>query len=197
MFVRCRYSILAALIVTLLTCARARADVGVILNDSLDTSVARITGSGHSAVYLSRICPASPVKLRMCRPGEEGSVISNYTTLGEDQPFEWNIVPLNVYIYGVENPADRPLFASPKIKGALEEAYRENVLADYCQSESCRTSGKAEWREMVSAESERTFYILIASTTPEQDQKIIDEFNSLPNENHLNGITRTCAACGK
>ncbi len=190
---RCKYSIFVALIVTLLASARARADVGVILNDSLDTSVARITGSGHTAVYLSRICPASPVKLRLCRPGEEGSVISNYTTLGEDQPFEWNVVPLNVYVYGVEDPADRPLFASPKIKGALEEAYREKMLADYCQSEACRTSGKAEWREMVSAESERTFYILIASTTVAQDQKLIDEFNSLPNVNHFNGITRNCA----
>jgi hypothetical protein len=191
--VRDRYSILIALIVTLLAGARARADVGVILNDSLDTSVARITGSGHTAVYLSRICPASPVKLRLCRPGEEGSVISNYTTLGEDQPFEWNIVPLSVYVYGVENPADRPLFASEKIKNTLEEAYREKILADYCQSENCRTSGKAEWREMVGAESERTFYIFIAATTLEQDQKIIDEFNSLPNINHFNGMTRNCA----
>jgi hypothetical protein len=188
-----RYSIFVALIVTLLASTRARADVGVILNDSLDTSVARITGSGHTAVYLSRICPESPVKLRFCKPGEQGSVISNYTTLGEDQPFEWNIVPLNVYVYGVENPADRPLFASPKIKRALEEAYREKILADYCQSEDCRTSGNAEWREMVSAESERTFYILVASTTVEQDQKLIDEFNSLPNVNHFNGMTHNCA----
>ncbi|HEX4003282.1 MAG TPA: hypothetical protein VHX36_11580 [Candidatus Acidoferrales bacterium] len=187
------YPIAIVIVVALLATARARADVGVILNDSLDTSVARITGSGHSAVYFSRICPASPVKLRLCRPGEQGSVMSNYTTLGEDEPFEWNIVPLNVYIYGVENPADRPLFASPKIKGALEEAYREKVLADYCEGHACQTSNKAEWREMVSAESERTFYILIASTTVEEDQKLIDEFNSMPNVNHFNGMTRNCA----
>jgi hypothetical protein len=187
------YSIVVALLAMLAAGSRARADVGVILNDSLDTSVARITGSGHSAVYLSRICPASPVKLRLCKPGEEGSVISNYTTLGEDQPFEWNVVPLNVYVYGVANPTDRPLFASPKIKGALEESYRENVLAEYCQGNTCRTSGKAEWREMVSATSERTFYILIAPTTVEQDQELIEEFNSLPNVNHFNGMTRNCA----
>lgn len=190
---RLRYSIAVALLVTLLASARARADVGVILNDSLDTSVARITGSGHSAVYFSRICPASPVKLRLCKPGEQGSVMSNYTTLGEDEPFEWNIVPLNIYVYGVSNPADQPLFASPKIKGALEEAYREKVLANYCEDRACQASGKAEWREMVSAESERTFYILIASTTVAQDQNLIDEFNSLPNVNHFNGMTRNCA----
>ena len=62
-----------------LAASPAYGDVGVLLNESLDTSVARITGSGHSAVYFSRICPESPVKLRLCRPDEPGSVISNYT----------------------------------------------------------------------------------------------------------------------
>lgn len=182
-----------ALLAMLFACAATRADVGVILNDSLDTSVARITGSGHSAVYFSRICPASPVKLRLCEPGEPGSVMSNYTTLGEDEPFEWNVVPLNVYVYGVADPADAPLFSSAKIKGALEDAYRDKVLAEYCQDRECRSSGKAEWREMVSAGSERTFYILIVSTTLEQDQELIDEFNAAPNVNHFNGMARNCA----
>ena len=172
---------------------RARGDVGIVLNESLDTSVARITGSGHSAVYLSRICPASPVKLRLCGPHEQGSVMSNYTTLGEDKPFEWNIVPLSVFVYGVPDPQSRPLFTSWKIKNALEENYREKVLSDYCTGHSCQTSGKAEWREMVSASSERTLYILIVSTTIEQDRALIEKFNDAPNVNHFNGATRNCA----
>ncbi len=144
-----------------LTCLRANADVGVVLNESLDTSVARITGSGHSAVYFSRICPDSPVKLRLCHAGEQGSVMSNYTTLGEDQPFEWNIVPLNVYLYGVENAHYRPMVGSQQIKHVLEERYREKYLASYCASESCQTSNKAEWREMVGATLERSMYMFV------------------------------------
>src|SRR6202453_200659 len=148
-----------------LVCALASsafADAGIILNESLDTSVARITGSGHSDVYLSNICPDdSPVKMRLCRPGEQGSVISNYTTLGEDQPYEWNIVPLSVYLYGVEDPQNRPLFGSQKIKHALEERYRVNFLSGYCDSSSCRAGNKAEWREMVGATLERSIYIFV------------------------------------
>ena len=140
-----------ALVLMGLLVSRAQADVGVILNESLDTSVARITGSGHTAVYLSNVCPASPVKLRLCRPGESGSVISNYINLGEDQPFEWNVVPFHIYLYGVENPDDRPVVGSAHIKDVLEERYRENYLTTYCTTESCRTSNKAEWREMVGA----------------------------------------------
>ena len=130
-----------------LTTSSARADAGVVLNESLDTSVARITGSGHSAVYLSRICPDdSPVKMRLCWPGEQGSVLSNYTTLGEDQPYEWNIVPLSVYLYGVEDPSDRPLVGSKAIKAALEERYRDKYLAAICTEERCRSGKSSEWQ---------------------------------------------------
>jgi hypothetical protein len=180
-----------------LVCALASsafADAGVILNESLDTSVARITGSGHSDVYLSNICPDdSPVKMRLCRPGEQGSVISNYTTLGEDQPYEWNIVPLSVYLYGVEDPQDRPLISSREIKTALEERYREKYLATVCTAARCRYSSGAEWREMVGATLERSMYVFVVNTTVEQDRAFIAEFNSQLNVNHFHGLTRNCA----
>ena len=181
------------LVLACLTGSKAYGDVGVVLNESLDTSVARITGSGHSAVYFSRICAASPIKLRLCLPGEQGSVMSNYTTLGEDQPFEWNVVPLSVYLYGVENPRYRPIVGSQKIKRVLEERYRENYLAEYCASESCQSSNKAEWREMVGATMVRSMYVFVVATTVEQDRALVEQFNSLPNENHFNGMTRNCA----
>jgi hypothetical protein len=182
-----------AILFASLGCAPAHADVGVLLNESLDTSVARITGSGHSAVYFSRICPDGPVKLRLCRLGEQGSVMSNYTTLGEDQPFEWNIVPLSIYLYGVEDPAHQPVYGSEEIKHALEERYREKFLAGFCESKVCRTGNGSEWREMVGATLSRSIYIFIVATTVEQDQDLIAQFNSQPNENHFNGVTRNCA----
>ncbi len=185
---------IVALVGGLASAPRASADAGVILNESLDTSVARITGSGHTAVYLSRICPDnSPVKMRLCRPGEQGSVVSNYTTLGEDSPYEWNIVPLNIYLYGVENPADRPLMSSREIKTALEERYRQNYLTGLCETKKCMTSNSSEWREMVGATLERSLYMFVVSTTVEQDEALIAQFNSRPNVNHFNGATNNCA----
>jgi hypothetical protein len=190
---RAVFSFAIAFTLLSLPCSRAYGDVGVVLNESLDTSVARITGSGHSAVYFSRICPESPVKLRLCGAGEQGSVMSNYTTLGEDQPFEWNIVPLNIYLYGVEDAHYRPLVGTEPIKNALEERYREKYLGDYCGSKSCQTSNKAEWREMVGATLSRSIYMFVVQTTVEQDLHLIEQLNSLPNENHFNGMTRNCA----
>jgi hypothetical protein len=176
-----------------LVSSQAYGDVGVVLNESLGTSVERVTGSGHTAVYFSRICPDSPVKLRLCRPGEYGSVMSNYINLGEDERYEWNIAPLSAYVYGVKDPRNRPLFGSPKVKGILEARYRDGVLPDYCSTESCETSDKAEWREMVGASLSRSMYIFVVATTVQQDLDLIAKFNALPNENHFNGFTRNCA----
>ena len=176
-----------------LAAPRASADVGVVLNESLDEDFDRISSTGHSAIYFSRICPESPVKLRLCRPGEVGSVMSNYLNIGEDEAYEWNIVPLNIYLFGVEDPRDRPLFASYKIKHLLEERYREKYLSAYCASEACRTGPKAEWREMVAATMIRGVYIFNVSTTETQDLQLIADFNTSVNENHFNGVTRNCA----
>jgi len=183
---------LASLFVALAT-PPASADVGVVLNESLDESMDRITGSGHTAVYFSNICAESPTKLRLCQPGEPGSVMSTYIHIGEDQSFDWNIVPLNIYLYGVEDPRNRPIFGSFKIKHALEERYRENYLSGYCTTPACQTSGKAEWREMVAATMIRGVYMFVVDTSVDQDRQLIAEFNNAPNENHFNGAINNCA----
>ena len=171
----------------------ARPSVGVVLNESLHESLDRITGTGHTAVYFSNICADSPIKLRLCRPGELGSVMSVYINIGEDQPYGWNIVPLNIYLYGVEDPRNRPIFGSYKLKRLLEDRYRDNYLADTCATPTCQTSPKAEWREMVGATVIRSVYIFAVDTTVDQDRAIIDQFNDSVNKNHFNGFTRNCA----
>ena len=187
------FSLALTFVLACLESPRARADVGIVLNESLGVSMDRISGTGHSAVYFSRICPESPVRLRLCRPNENGSVMSNYINIGEPQGFEWNIVPLNIYLYGVEDPRFRPLFGSYKVKELLEERYRTKYLTGYCDGPPCSTSSKAEWREMVAATLIRGMYVFVIDTTVEQDKALVTQFNTSPNENHFNGITRNCA----
>jgi hypothetical protein len=61
---------LAALLACLIS-SRAYGDVGVILNETLNESVARVTGSGHTAVYFSRICPRFSCQAPPLPPGRE------------------------------------------------------------------------------------------------------------------------------
>lgn len=182
-----------AALTLLLWGAPARADVGVVLNDSVSHGMARITGAGHSGVYFSRICPASPVKLRLCFGGEKGSVLSTYSDFGEDDNYEWNVVPLQVYLYGVQGVSKRPLLASERVKEVLESQYEDAYLAAHCTGPSCTDNRKGQWRAMVGAMQIRTVYIFVVSTTVEEDLAFLEQFNARPNEGRFNGFTRNCA----
>jgi hypothetical protein len=169
------------------------ADVGLLLNEPLSDGAGGWTGSGHSAVYFSRICPASPVELRLCQPGEQGSILTNYVNFGEDQPYEWNIVPLNIFLYGVDDARNRPLFASQNLRQKLQEHFWEESLSQVCTGSSCSSSPRAQWRNMVAVPFVRGVYFFVVKTTPEQDLKLIARFNSTPNVSHYNGFRRNCA----
>ena len=173
-------------------CPCASADIGVVLEEALDKGASRFTSSGHSAVYFSNICADGPVRLRLCREGEQGSIISAYEDFGENAKYGWNVVPLSVFMYGVADTNQRPLIASEKIKSALEEEYRKKFLAEYC-AEACDSNSKADWRSTVGAAFNRSIYIFIVRTTTEQDLEFIRKMNSLPNENHFNIFRRNCA----
>lgn len=131
--------------------------------------------------------------MRLCEPGEEGSVLSNYSNFGEDQPYGWNLVPLNVFLYGVEDAENRSLLATPNVRRALQDRYRSERLESICSGTSCADNPGAHWRDMVAATFARKLYIFEARTTLEQDLKIIERFNTLPNVDHYNGFTNNCA----
>jgi hypothetical protein len=177
---------------TISACPRASADVGVVLEEALDNGLSRITASGHSAVYFSNICADGPVKLRLCRDDEQGSVITTYQNFGESGNYDWNVVPLNIYMYGMADADRRPLVASAKIKAVLEDEYRKKFLAEYCTG-PCETNLKANWRSTVGATFNRSVYVFVVRTTVEQDLETIQKLNALSNKNNFSMFVRNCA----
>ena len=59
-----------------------------------------VNPTGHNAIYFERICAETPVKLRRCRAGEMGAVISRYEGI---DGYDWVAIPLIPYLYSVEN----------------------------------------------------------------------------------------------
>jgi hypothetical protein len=51
--------------------AQANASVTVLLEEPYSYDGA-FAGTGHTAVYLTNVCAASPTLLRRCKPGEAG-----------------------------------------------------------------------------------------------------------------------------
>ena len=105
------------------------------------------------------------MKLRLCTAGEPGSVIGTYTSFDEDQDFAWNVVPLYLSLYGVENQLDQPLVVWPELRRLLQDTARENYLAEICKSASCTTARRAHWRDMLASNFIRGIYLFQAKTT--------------------------------
>lgn len=180
--------LLAALSVAALAPA-ARANVTVLLEEpySYDGTFA---GTGHTAVYLSRVCAETPVLLRRCAPGEHGVVISRYTRVAG---YDWLAIPLVPYLYAVENDKDIPLFADPKVVAFLRDQYRRAHLEEYAPDEPGGATPKGDWYELVGSSYDRTNYGFEIQSTPEQDDAFIAWLNGQPNRARYHFVSRNCA----
>src|SRR5258708_18117499 len=140
-------------------------------------------GTGHSAVYLSRVCAESPTVLRRCQPRENGVVISRYHGIaGRD----WIAVPLIPYLYSVNTAEEIPLFADEKLVKFLRHNYLESI----------GISDPAAY-ELAGSAYDRTTYGFRIATRPEQDDELIRILNSSPNSESYEVVKRNCADFAK
>ena len=171
----------------------ARADLGVVLADPTTVGASVYTHAGHSLVYLSGVCAASPVAARLCRPGEQGSIVTTYPDFRESRDYSFNLAPLSLYLYGAQAPGQRLLYASAPVKQALESHAREGFLHEACTGSACPTLPHSYWRDMVAETASRDIFIFAVHTTPAQDQAVVDWLNSRPNVNRYRPLTNNCA----
>jgi hypothetical protein len=140
-------------------------------------------GTGHAAVYLSRVCAETPTLLRRCGPGETGVVISRYHHLeGRD----WVAVPLLPYLYAVDKAGDVPLYADTKLVSFLRHEYL--TKNDISGPDAYQVAGSAY---------DRTTYGFRIETTPEQDDALIRRLNAAPNRESYQLMKRNCADFAK
>lgn len=168
---------------------QARADVTVLLEEPYSYDGA-FAGTGHTAVYLTRVCAATQVTLRRCGPGERGAVISRYARIAG---YDWIAIPLVPYLYAVDDPRDVPLFADPKMVALLRDRYRRAELEKLAPDAPNGEAPKGDWYELVGSAYDRTNYGFEIKTTAEQDDAFIAWMNSQPNRANYQFIERNCA----
>lgn len=146
-------------------------------------------GTGHTAVYLARVCAETPFQLRRCRAGEIGVVISRYHGIaGRD----WIAVPLIPYLYAVRSPEDIPLYVNSKMVAFLREQYLSSMPLP------AETHPGSEPRyELAGSAYDRTIYGFRIATRPEQDDALIQLLNSSPNEESYRLLKKNCADFAK
>ena len=81
-------------------CVSARADAALLLEEPFGDFGA-MNPTGHAAIYLTHVCADTPTRLRACREGETGVVISRYHRI---DGYDWLAIPLIPYLYAVNDP---------------------------------------------------------------------------------------------
>jgi hypothetical protein len=149
-----------------------------------------MAGTGHTAVYLSRVCAPSPTVLRRCQPGEAGVVLSRYHGVGK---YDWLAIPLIPYLYAVDNASDIPLIANAKLEAVLRDRYRRKHLEAIVPDGPSGETPGGNWYEVIGSAYDRTLYGFQIETTPEKDDAFIAAYNSAPNRMAYKVVTRNCA----
>lgn len=167
----------------------AHADAGLFLQEPFGLFGAT-NPTGHAAVYLSRICAASPTVLRRCEPGEPGVVISRYHRISG---YDWIAIPLIPYLFAVDQPEQVPHYVSAETVADLRNDYRRRHLLEIAPNGKNGKVPDGEWTQLIGAAYDRKIYSFKIETTEEQDEQFIEKFNSSRNKGHFNLLFHNCA----
>ena len=168
---------------------KAHADAALLLEEPFG-EFGNMNPTGHAAIYLNRVCAASPTELRFCEPGEQGVVISRYHRI---DGYDWLAIPLIAYLYAVDDPHDVPSSIDPKLEMQLRNSYRQKHLIRLVPDDRDRDIPPGEWVQLVGASYDRKIYGYQIETSEQQDRRLIEILNQRANKSHFNLFFNNCA----
>ena len=182
-----------AVIVSAMGGLRARADAALLMEEPY-AEFGAFNPTGHAAIYLNHICADSPTRLRPCRSGEPGAVISRYRKI---DGYDWLAIPLVPYLYAVEHVEDVPSTADAELAASLRDRYRRSHLLalapDVAGGKKEGEAPSGEWTQLIGASYDRRIYGFQIQTTSEEDEQFMNKFNDSRNEGHFNLLFHNCA----
>lgn len=146
--------------------------------------------TGHAAIYFSRLCAETPVKLRHCEPGEPGAVIARYQGIGG---YDWVAMPLLPYLYSVEDAADVPAHVNRATVTRLRRQYHDEHMGDLGPNVFEGSFVHGGWNQLVGVAYERRIYAFRFATTLEQDDTLMALLNDRRNHTKFNLLYNNCA----
>ena len=177
------------IIFVLAAIARAHAGAALLLEEPFG-KFGYLNPTGHAAVYLTRICAATPTRLRPCAPGEAGAVISRYHRIAG---YDWIAIPLVPYLYAVDDIQKIPQKTDAEAVKSLRDAYRRSHLLELAPNDSAGQRPQGDWVQLVGASYDRKIYGFQIETSEQQDAALMDDFNRQRNKSHFNLLFHNCA----
>jgi hypothetical protein len=182
-----------AVVVSAMSGLWARADAALLMEEPYGEFGA-FNPTGHAAIYLNHVCAASPTRLRPCRRGEPGAVISRYHKI---DGYDWLAIPLVPYLYAVESVEDVPVTADAALEARLRDQYRRNHLLEFvpdvAEGKKAGEAPGGEWTQLIGASYDRRIYGFQIQTTADEDEQFMNRYNDSRNDGHFNLLFHNCA----
>jgi len=173
----------------LLATSLARANVALLLEEPYGT-FGGMNPTGHAAIYLSSVCADTLTRLRPCRQGEQGVVISRYHRIGG---LDWIAIPLIPYLYGVNLAEQVPQEVDVEEVARLRDDYRRRYLEEIAPDQPDGSAPKGDWTQLIGASYDRAIYAFELKTAKDQDAELIRTFNSRRNKTDFHLLFHNCA----
>jgi hypothetical protein len=180
---------LMALALSSLACRHGYAQAAMLMEEPFGF-FGFVNPTGHDAVFFERICAETPVKLRRCKPGELGAVITRYQGIAN---YDWIAMPLFPYLYAVESASEIPAHVDHETVTGLRDRYHEAHLLSLGKDVPRGDDVKRGWSQFVGVAYERRIYAFRFATSEAQDDALIAQMNAEPNRSRFNLLTRNCA----
>jgi hypothetical protein len=184
---------LAAVLVLLASACVSRADVAFLMEEPYG-GFGSVNPTGHGALYFNHICAETPTRLRMCREGEMGVVVSRYHKVGG---YDWIAIPLLPYLYAVDRKEDVPSHVSEGMRDLLRDEYRrahlEKIAPDEITEDGEAVTPKGDWTQLVGSSYDRRIYGFQIETTAEEDERFVARYNDHKNISNFNLFFHNCA----
>lgn len=186
--VRTILCVLSVLVILGFSSLRSEAQAALLMEEPYGL-FGTLNPTGHAAVYFSRLCVETPVKLRRCEPGEPGAVIARYQGMAG---YDWIAMPLYPYLYSVEDAADVPQRVNHDTVVHLRRTYHEEHMQNLSE---VRTGSflHGGWSQLVGVSYERKIYAFRFATTEEQDEALMARLNDSRNHTQFNLLYNNCA----
>jgi len=123
---RCNLGFAMWVVVALAATRSAHGNIALLIEEPYGL-FGSVNPTGHSAIYLNRVCAESPTVLRRCGPDEAGVVISRYSGI---RRLDWVAIPLLPYLYSVERVEDVPEWAAKTDVARMRDEYAAAHLGD-------------------------------------------------------------------
>jgi hypothetical protein len=172
------------LLLVFLAGVRARADVVLLLEDPINF-LGHVTSTGHAALLVDGLCSDDHIHMRLCRSGEDGSVVSRYKGING---YDWLAMPPGPYLFAVDSSDEVPATVSIAEVERLRADYRANHGDSFAENPP-----EYGWVQLLGAAYRRRMICIRVHTTEAQDARLMKWLNRRRNRTQFNFFFSNCS----